>query len=212
MQILFSSMPYLGHFYPLVPLAQSLGERHEVQVASAPSFGPEIIRANLRPVSAGIDGAEALHLLWAQFPDEPLEALERQRRVLSTDIAVPRMVEDLRRLVRESRPDLLIYEEGELAAPIVSRGAGTTIAALSHGLPLMILPQGADSQSRLAAACEAAGAAIVPQGGDPEGIRRALHALIRGGRHRRAAQHIAAEMTTLPAWSGVAERLESMAA
>jgi UDP:flavonoid glycosyltransferase YjiC (YdhE family) len=384
MHILFSSMPYLGHFYPLVPLARCLAERHEVQVASARSFGPEIIRANLRPVSAGVDGADALQLLSAQFPDEPIRALERKRRVLSTDVAVPRMAEDLLRLSRESRPDLLIHEEGELAAPIVSRvtgipcvtvgwaapqmsldrarrlrkalvplrgaevegccpfseifgnllldtcppslrtsvdgvsiprwpmrpsvydgggrvpewlralgstvrrrplvyvtfgtvrafnrlpgemsslldaierepvdlivtvgrnndpallgrrapnvrieqyipqtrllpyvdavvthgGVGTTIAALSHGLPLMILPRGANSQSRLAAACEAAGAAIVPKSNDPAEIRRGLHAVMRSDRHRRAARQIAHEVTILPGSSGVAEKLESMA-
>jgi len=96
-------------------------------------------------------------------------------------------------------------------AVITHGGAGGTMAALSHGLPLMILPQGADSQSRLAAACEAAGAAIVPNSNDPDELRRGLRTLVHCDGHRRAARQIADELTALPASSGVAERLESMA-
>jgi len=92
LRILFSTMPFLGHFFPLVPLAWSLGGRHDVAVASGPDFGAEIARAGLQALRAGFDAEGALAELVRRKPEESTKILERQRRVLSTDIAAPRMV------------------------------------------------------------------------------------------------------------------------
>jgi UDP:flavonoid glycosyltransferase YjiC (YdhE family) len=52
-----------------------------------------------------------------------------------------------------SLPDLLPC----CAVVVTHGGAGTTLAALAHGVPVLVLPQGAPSQQRMANACAARG-------------------------------------------------------
>jgi Glycosyl transferases, related to UDP-glucuronosyltransferase len=79
-------------------------------------------------------------------------------------------------------------------------GSGTTLAALSAGLPLVIVPQGAD-QFENALACEAAAAARVlrPEDTEPTAIRDAVRAVIAAGSpERHAALRLAKEIATMP--------------
>jgi UDP:flavonoid glycosyltransferase YjiC (YdhE family) len=85
-------------------------------------------------------------------------------------------------------------------AVICHGGAGSTIAALSHGLPLLILPRGGASQHRHAFACVHAGAALTLPDAEISArtIRSAMRALLHVADYRSAARRIADEIRAMP--------------
>ena len=105
---------------------------------------------------------------------------------LPTNVAVERYV-----------PQALVLPA--CSAVICHAGAGTALGALAHGLPLVLLPMGAD-QFGNAAAVETAGAGIVldPQAATPAAIRAALIAVLADDSYRRAARRVADSIAALP--------------
>ena len=99
-----------------------------------------------------------------------------------------------------SLPDVL----PACALVVCHGGAGTTLAALAHGLPLVVLPRGAASQLRMARACAARGVAAVVDGPDPA---PAIHAALTG-EHARHAAELARELAAAPEPAQVVETLE----
>jgi UDP:flavonoid glycosyltransferase YjiC (YdhE family) len=106
-----------------------------------------------------------------------------------------------------SLPALLIRCD----AVLCHGGAGTTLAALAHGLPLVLLPRGAD-QFPTAAACVRAGAAelITPDAIDPESVRGAVQLILKEESYRNAARRIRDEIEAMPGPESVAADLESL--
>jgi UDP:flavonoid glycosyltransferase YjiC (YdhE family) len=94
-------------------------------------------------------------------------------------------------------------------AVIAHGGAGTMLAALAHGLPLVLLPQGAD-QFVNAAACAGAGAGIAlpPGEGSPAAIAAATRRVLGEPGHRERARQLAAEIAAMPAADAVLADLE----
>jgi len=78
-------------------------------------------------------------------------------------------------------------------------GNGSVLAALSYGLPLLLLPQGAD-QFTTAAACERAGAAIVLRPADvtQENVRAAVDRLLTEPGFSENARRVQAEILSMP--------------
>lgn len=74
-------------------------------------------------------------------------------------------------------------------------GSGTTLGALAHALPLVLVPQAAD-QFDNAARAEAAGAAVVLLPGEvsAESVRAALRRVLEEPAFAEAARRIAAEI------------------
>jgi UDP-glucoronosyl and UDP-glucosyl transferase len=94
-------------------------------------------------------------------------------------------------------------------AVIRHAGTGTTLVALTAGLPLVLVPQGAD-QFDNACACERAGAArvLMPNRVAAAAVRDAVRAVLAdGSSERAAARHIAAEIATMPSAAQVARLL-----
>ena len=94
---------------------------------------------------------------------------------------------------------------------ICHAGTGITLAALAAGLPLVLVPQGAD-QFDNARACERAGAArvVAPDLVSASTIRDAVRAVLPDdSTERAAARQLAAEIATMPAPAQVAADLES---
>ncbi|MFI1914231.1 glycosyltransferase [Nocardia sp. NPDC020380] len=87
-------------------------------------------------------------------------------------------------------------------------GAGTSLAALSHGLPLVLTPRGAD-QFPTAAACRRAGAAqvLVPDEVTPDNIRAAVEAALHDNSYRGAAARLQAEIAARPSAAAAAEAM-----
>lgn len=81
----------------------------------------------------------------------------------------------------------------------VNQGGTAILDILGHGLPLLVLPQGAN-QFHNAEACVASGAAraLLPGDVDAESVRREVHRLLVEPSYRQAAGEIAAELAAMP--------------
>ncbi|GIM74768.1 glycosyltransferase [Actinoplanes auranticolor] len=86
------------------------------------------------------------------------------------------------------------------AGLVTQGGAGTIVAALCHGLPHLILPQGADQFANSAAAAEAGVALVVPPADlNPETIAHTATKLLEDTALTRRARTVQAEINTMPA-------------
>ncbi|MCU1681339.1 MAG: jadS [Amycolatopsis sp.] len=94
-------------------------------------------------------------------------------------------------------------------AVVCHGGAGTTLA---HGLPLVLLPRGAD-QFPTAAACRRAGAAqvITPREVSADAIHSSVHAVVNNSDHRDAAVRLQEEIETMPSVESAARELVDIA-
>jgi MGT family glycosyltransferase len=98
-------------------------------------------------------------------------------------------------------------------AVVCHGGSGSTLGALSHGLPLLLVPRGAD-QFDNAAACAAAGVArvLLPPEVTPERVAGDAAAVLGDPALAARAREIAAEIAAMPDPSAVAARLLAGAA
>lgn len=92
-------------------------------------------------------------------------------------------------------------------------GAGTLFGGLAHGLPQLLLPQGAD-QFLNAAAAAASGAALALTGDDvtAASIRGAVRRLLDDPRFGQAARRVRAEIEAMPAAAEVVAQLATTSA
>lgn len=88
-------------------------------------------------------------------------------------------------------------------------GAGTVLAALAAGVPLVIVPKGTPSQSRMAAGCAAAGVAVVA---DPEhgGITAAIATVLDDHNFRDRAQELAVDIDRMATPADLVPRLHEI--
>jgi len=78
-------------------------------------------------------------------------------------------------------------------------GSGSTLAALAHGLPMLVLPQGAD-QFENAQQCVAIGAGklLLPHELTAQAARQAAVSLLEDEAHRERARGVAHEISAMP--------------
>jgi len=100
-------------------------------------------------------------------------------------------------LVADFAPHALLLPR--CAALVTQGGAGTIVAALCHGLPHLILPQGAD-QFLNAATAERAGVALVlpPSQATPDAVGSVARRLLGDPSLTGAARAVRAEIETMP--------------
>jgi hypothetical protein len=91
---------------------------------------------------------------------------------------------------------------------ITHAGAGTVLASLAAGVPLVLVPQGSPSQTRMAAACHEAG---VGRSCDTAGIAEALEVVLTDEAYTSAACAVANEIASMPQATAVVPRLEKIA-
>ncbi|MGH2409371.1 MAG: glycosyltransferase, partial [Chloroflexota bacterium] len=91
-------------------------------------------------------------------------------------------------------------------------GSGSVLGALAQGLPMVLLPMGAD-QPLNAARCEALGLARVlnPLAATPESVREAVVAVLSDPAYRRAAERLRDESAALPGPAHAVTLLERLA-
>ena len=99
------------------------------------------------------------------------------------------------------------------AAVVAHGGSGSTLAALAHGLPLVLVPQGAD-QFENAARVDTAGAGVVvqPEALSGESVRAALQRVLGEASLADAARKVAAEISAMPTPGEVAIVVEGYVA
>ena len=97
------------------------------------------------------------------------------------------------------------------AAVVSHGGSGTFLAALAHGLPQVLVPQGAD-QFLNAGAAERAGVAIVLRGAeqDPERVRDAVSTVLDDPGFAARAALAAEEIAAMPSADEVVDRLDDL--
>jgi UDP:flavonoid glycosyltransferase YjiC (YdhE family) len=97
------------------------------------------------------------------------------------------------------------------AAVVTHGGAGSTLGALAFGLPLLVVPQGAD-QFYNAERAAAAGAAVqlMPDRLTADSAREAVRILLHDDTFRRAAHRIKSEFDAMPDARQAVEMLEQL--
>lgn len=104
-----------------------------------------------------------------------------------------------------SLPDLLPH----CALVVTHGGAGTTLAALAYGVPVLVMPQGAPSQQRMAQACTArrVGRSLSPEDAAGARIVEEIEALLAEPTYRAEAAAVADEIAHGPSPSTVVSAL-----
>jgi UDP:flavonoid glycosyltransferase YjiC (YdhE family) len=95
---------------------------------------------------------------------------------------------------------------------VVTQGGTSILPALGHGLPLLLLPQGAD-QFHNAEACLAAGVGrrLLPEELTPDAVRGEVETLLLEPAFRERARHVQREIAEMPSPDEVVPLLERLA-
>lgn len=92
-------------------------------------------------------------------------------------------------------------------------GSGSVIGALAHGVPLVLLPMGADQPHNARRCVElGVGRALDPVRATPQDLRDAIQSVLGDDRHRSQAQRLADESRGLPAAIEAVRTLEAIVA
>lgn len=159
MRVLLSSPGLVGHVHPLVPLATALRTRgHDVCWAAGPDGCDRVARAGFDAVSAGLSQTER----WAQFgrrhPEinelPPQERPDFMFGKLFGEISAPAALADLLPIVRSWRPELVVNDAAEFAAPIAAAAIGVPHVTHAFGalVPEVRVRRAGDEAARLWAA------------------------------------------------------------
>lgn len=145
LRVVFACTPQAGHLLPLLPLARQFAAAgDQVTFASGP-FVADTVADNgfaMRQVCPDLDDwfavlRERTHGLPGDgLPPDRVEGYFLPR--LFAEIGLPAMVDPLTELVRDVRPDLLVFEPYSLAAPLV--GALCGVPAVQHTIGLRMEP------------------------------------------------------------------------
>jgi UDP:flavonoid glycosyltransferase YjiC (YdhE family) len=135
--VLFSCLPGYGHFNRLVPLARAFGRAgHPVAFATAAAFGPRVAAAGFDFFPTGLSMADQLDGARLAYPT-PFALPPGQARfeafvpAMLAGVAAPARAADLIPLARWWRPDLVVHDEAEMAAPLAARLIGVGWASAS---------------------------------------------------------------------------------
>src|SRR5581483_976353 len=117
MRFLFGTRPYLGHFFPMVPLARELLLRgHRTLVASSSEVSAAVAEAGLEFVSSGV------------HPDTPLPDVSGPARSPGySDEVHRRKIVDL---MSSERPDVVVREPTDIATAITAEVLGVPSVVL----------------------------------------------------------------------------------
>lgn len=143
MRVLVTSSPPIGHVHPLVPLARALQRAgHDVRWATGPDAGAIVAGAGIEPVVAGLTATERREEYFRRYPearDLPPEDLPGHMfpRLFGT-LSAPPMLDDLLAFVQGWRPDVVVHEAAELAAPIVAAVLG--VPTVNQGFGALVHP------------------------------------------------------------------------
>lgn len=130
MRMLFTSTAGTGHVLPLLPVAVAARRAgHDVRWALAEPARPTVQRAGIHTVAAGMSVPERIGGFLDRFGAAMAEVPPPERRTLAftghfAHLCAPRMASELRPIVAEWQPDLLVHETAELAGPLLAESMG----------------------------------------------------------------------------------------
>jgi UDP:flavonoid glycosyltransferase YjiC (YdhE family) len=130
MRVLLTAVPGLGHFHSLAPLAAAALRRgDEVVIATGENLADWVQSCGFEFAPVGLALPSALAETQKRFAGP--EIVFRY----FTTVAVPPMAQDLLGLANTWRPDLIIHEETEYAAPLVAKLLGLPCVTQSYTAP-----------------------------------------------------------------------------
>ncbi|MCW2963692.1 MAG: jadS [Actinomycetia bacterium] len=138
MRVLFSSVAGYGHVFPLLPLAQAFRDRgDDVALATAATFAPLVEAAGLQLLPAGLTEAE-LNARYAPDRVVMMTLPIPERRAFAYAhrfgrIDAPARIGELREQAIAFRPDVIVHESADLAAPVVAAQLGLWSVQHSFG-------------------------------------------------------------------------------
>lgn len=133
MRVLITHQPGLGHWHPLVPLAQALeAAGHEVAFATAPTFCPRVEANGFRcfPVGASETDEELKQLRARQATMPPEERAGFMWVNSFAGFRAERSLPDLLALARKWQPDIIVRDMIEFSGCIVAERLGLPHAAV----------------------------------------------------------------------------------
>jgi len=155
-RVLVTAPAGLGHVHPLLPLCAALQQRgHSVVVATDADTCVLVERTGLSALPAGLRLAQrqqrAVELAGLQSPPKGREHGDFGFPYVFGAAAMPVMLDDLRRLVPQVAPDVILHDAAELAAPLVAMEHGVRHVTHSFGttVPLHRLALAAELTSDL---------------------------------------------------------------
>ena len=96
-------------------------------------------------------------------------------------------------------------------AVITHGGSGTTLGALAFGVPLVLIPQGADQYSNAERIVSAgAGLQLLKDDLTVDAVRGCLQTVLDDASYRRAAEHIQTEIHEMPHAGAAVKRIEAI--
>jgi UDP:flavonoid glycosyltransferase YjiC (YdhE family) len=135
-RLLFCCRPAYGHVYPLLPLAVACRDAgHDVVFGTGEAFLEPLRARGFRAERVGISIDEADRLALANRPE--LNDLPRDERwrfglVVFAEILPRHTIADLRPLLQQAGPDLVVYDETDIGASAAAELAA--IPAVAHSL------------------------------------------------------------------------------
>lgn len=141
MRVLISSTPGIGHVQPMLPLALQLRDRgHDVLWATGRDGCEWVRAAGLAAAPTGLRAEERMaeyRLRWPEAASLRGDALAdhmfpRLFGAITARAAFP----DLLAVAREHRPEVVVSEAADLAAPIVA--AGQQVPQVTHGFGAVV--------------------------------------------------------------------------
>jgi UDP:flavonoid glycosyltransferase YjiC (YdhE family) len=136
-RMLFTSRPLAGHFEPLLPLAEAAAaDSHAIAFATGEPYAGRAREEGFESFAAGPD--EDFRAEWApRFPGFEQLVGDAQRRFFLTEIfanleLAPR-ADELETIVDSWRPDVIVHEVAELAAPLIGTARGIPSVDVSYG-------------------------------------------------------------------------------
>ncbi|HEV7758750.1 MAG TPA: glycosyltransferase [Acidimicrobiales bacterium] len=136
-RVLVSAVPAIGHVVPLLDLARALqAAGHEVRFATHPQSHGLVTDAGLRPVAAGMGTVEMAAERRRRWPETDTQPATVWATRMWAQIMAPSTLADLVTAVEDWRPDVVVHDEGEYAAPVVAAHAGVPWITHGWGSPL----------------------------------------------------------------------------
>jgi len=137
-RVLVTAPAGLGHVHPLLPLCEALQQGgHSVVVATDADTCVLVERTGLSAVPAGLRLAQrqqrAVELAGLQSPPKGREHGDFGFPYVFGAAAMPVMLDDLRAIVPQMAPDVILHDAAELAAPLVAMEFGIRHVTHSFG-------------------------------------------------------------------------------
>jgi UDP:flavonoid glycosyltransferase YjiC (YdhE family) len=135
-RVLFTTRPLVGHYTPMRPLMDALRDHgDDVALASGDPIASQARRDGFVAFRIGLDtGHPALleqRRIMESLPPPQIRPFVYSEWFVRTEI--PPRLPDLHVAIREFRPDVLVHDTAELAAPIAARVHGLPFATHSFG-------------------------------------------------------------------------------